>query len=78
MEFVLSYIIDVNVDPKHPEFVAEFTDVYVHDGLVRDNKLWAAAIYEGGVYVYDVTDKNDFTLLVNTESINTLFLIEPE
>ena len=58
-----AHIIDVNVDPKHPEFVAEFTDVYVHDGLVRDNKLWAAAIYEGGVYVYDVTDKNDFVLL---------------
>ncbi len=58
-----AYILDLNVDPKHPEYVAELNSIYIHDGFVRNDTLWASCIYEGNFEVFDVSNKSDIILL---------------
>ncbi|MBK8345553.1 MAG: hypothetical protein IPL12_21075 [Bacteroidetes bacterium] len=36
---------------------------YIHDGFVNNDTLWAACIYSGGVYVFDVSDKSAIDLI---------------
>lgn len=52
-----AYIVDLNLDPMHPIFLSEINSVYIHDGYVRGDTLWAAAVYEGALHVFDVSDK---------------------
>lgn len=58
-----AYIVDLNADPELPEYVSEITSQYIHDGFVRNDTLWAACIYSGGVYVFDVSDKSAIELI---------------
>lgn len=48
---------DVSIDPLNPEYLGEFQDYYLHDGMVRGDTLWGAAIWEGVVAAIDVADK---------------------
>ncbi|MEZ5014348.1 MAG: choice-of-anchor B family protein [Chitinophagales bacterium] len=53
-----AYILDLNIDPASPVLVGELTGTYLHDGYVRGDTLWGAAIYEDQLQVYDVSDKS--------------------
>lgn len=58
-------ILDLNQDPMNPVEVGRFNDYYIHDGFVRGDTLWAAAVYEGFVSVIDVSDKANPTVLAS-------------
>jgi choice-of-anchor B domain-containing protein len=40
-------IFDVSIDPTRPKFVGQWTGRYVHDGTIRNDTLYAAAINNG-------------------------------
>ncbi len=44
-------------DPWNPLLEGVYNQNYVHDGFVKDNKIYAAEIYKGVFNVIDVTDK---------------------
>jgi hypothetical protein len=51
-------------DPEHPAFVSQYTaGNYIHDCFVRKDTMYAAAIYDVGVEIVDVTDKSYPALL---------------
>ena len=51
-------IFSLRNDPTNPEYVGQFEPQYVHDSFVRNDTLYAAAIYSGGgLYVVNVQDK---------------------
>jgi len=56
-------IIDVNTDPGNPMFVSAAPAIYSHDVYVRGNKMFASEIYAGNLSIYDVSDKQNITLL---------------
>ena len=57
-------------DPKAPVELGQFTDFYLHDGMVRGDTLWGGAVYKGQLAVIDVTDKAKPTLLAVQETPN--------
>ncbi len=44
-------------DPENPLFTGEYAGNYIHDSFVRNDTIFAAAIYGVGVDIIDVTDK---------------------
>jgi choice-of-anchor B domain-containing protein len=58
--------IDVT-DPGNPQYAGAGAAVYSHDVYARDNKAYSSEIYDGQFAIYDITDKNDITL-VGTQS----------
>ena len=58
-----AYMVDLNADPEHPEFIGTYTGKYFHDGFVRNDTLWAAEIFEGRFEVFDISDKTSFVSL---------------
>ncbi len=51
-------IFSLREDPTNPVYVGEFEPTYVHDAYVRNDTLYAAAIFSGGgLYVVDVQNK---------------------
>ena len=61
-------ILDVHTDPMNPAHLGTFSDFYLHDGMVRGDTLWGAAIYEGNFYVIDVSDKSNPLILNNGQA----------
>lgn len=57
---------DVSQDPENPVYLGVFDDYYLHDGMVRGDTLWGAAIHEGVVAAIDVSDKSDPVILGST------------
>lgn len=53
------FVIFSLVDPINPLFQSAFTSHYIHDCFVRNDTLFAAAIYGGGVFFVDVTIKTE-------------------
>jgi len=51
--------LDVNSNPTNPIYLGNWDDEYIHDGMVRGDTLWAGCIYEGKIYVIDVSDKSN-------------------
>ena len=51
--------LDVNIDPIAPHYLGEWNDYYIHDGMARGDTLYAGCIYEGELYIIDVSDKNN-------------------
>lgn len=49
-------ILDVHTDPLNPTIVAEFDNWYVHDGVVRNDTMYLAHIYEGFFSLVDISD----------------------
>ena len=51
--------LDVVTDPINPIFLGEWSDFYVHDGMARGDTMYVGCIYEGDLYVVDVSDKTN-------------------
>ena len=58
-------IYDLNLDPMNPVELGEFDTWYCHDGVVRNDTLYAAHIYDGIFSLVDVTVKSNPILLGN-------------
>lgn len=56
-------IVDFFTDPANPAVVAVGPPVYAHDIYARDNKMYASEIYEGRMAIYDISDKQNISLL---------------
>ncbi len=59
-------ILDLNNDPMNPTVAGLFNDYYLHDGMVRGDTLWGAAVYEGVMSAIDVSDKSNPVILGST------------
>ena len=55
-------------DPWNPEFAGLFDDIYVHDGYVRGDTVWACHIYDGFFAPINVADKANPVSLVQQET----------
>ena len=51
--------LDVDTDPINPLFLGEWDDFYVHDGMARGDTMYVGCIYEGDLYVVDVSNKSN-------------------
>ncbi len=52
-------IFSLHNDPTSPEFAGTFEPQYIHDSYVRNDTLYASAIYPGGgLYVVNIQKKN--------------------
>ncbi len=51
-------ILDLNGNPNSPVEVGRYNNYYLHDGFVRGDTLWGAAINDGFFVVIDVTTKS--------------------
>ena len=58
-------IYDLNVDPLNPVEIGEFDTWYCHDGVVRNDTLYAAHIYDGIFTLIDVSNKSNPVLMGN-------------
>ncbi|MEZ4960018.1 MAG: choice-of-anchor B family protein [Saprospiraceae bacterium] len=63
-------ILDVFSTPGTPIFVGAGPSVYAHDVYARDNKMYASEIYGGKLSIYDVSDKQNVTLLASQQTPN--------
>jgi choice-of-anchor B domain-containing protein len=50
-------VLDLNDDPMDPTTIGIYEDNYLHDGVVRGDTLWGAAVNNGEMQVIDVSDK---------------------
>lgn len=48
--------LDLAANPTDPTFLGAKTHMYYHDGFVRGDTMWAAAIYNGHMEVWNVAD----------------------
>ena len=62
--------LDLTIDPINPIYVGEWDDYYVHDGMARGDTLYLGCIYEGDMYVVDVSDKANPQNLGNVSTPN--------
>lgn len=66
-----SVIANLN-DPWNPVYEGHTPGTYVHDGYVRNDRLYSAHIYDGYFSVFDVTNKSNPVLLA-TQNTPTNF-----
>lgn len=50
-------MLDLTADPMDPTPIGIYDEAYLHDGVVRGDTLWGAAVNIGELQVIDVTDK---------------------
>ena len=50
--------LDLNANPVNPTYLGNWNEHYVHDGMVRNDTLWAACVYYGSAFCIDVSDKS--------------------
>jgi choice-of-anchor B domain-containing protein len=51
--------LDVAADALAPHYLGEWDDYYIHDGMTRGDTMYAGCIYEGELYIVDVSDKTN-------------------
>ena len=51
--------LDVDTDPLNPIYLGEWSDFYVHDGMTRGDTMYLGCVYEGDLYVVDVSNKSN-------------------
>ena len=51
--------LDVDANPMNPVYLGEWSEEYIHDGMVRGDTLYAGCIYTGKVFIVDVSDKSN-------------------
>ena len=51
-------------DPENPVEVGAWEDSYFHDGFVKNDTLYGCDIYNGSLYIIDVSDKTNPTTMV--------------
>ncbi|MBI1191936.1 MAG: choice-of-anchor B family protein [Bacteroidetes bacterium] len=61
-------MLDLNADPWNPTLAGVYNAQYVHDGFVRDNKLWTAEIYTGNFALVDVSVKASPIILATQQT----------
>ena len=61
---------DLQSSPESPIYLGNYSGSYFHDGMVRGDTLWGAAIYNGEFSVVDVSDKSDPVLLATQSTPN--------
>lgn len=64
-------IFDLNNDPWNPTYVGIWDTYYLHDGMVRGDTLWGAAINEGEYVVVDVAKKDSAYLMASKATPNS-------
>ena len=64
--------LDVDANPINPVYLGEWSDEYIHDGMVRGDTMYAGCINAGELFVVDVSNKNNPTTL-GTHSTPTNF-----
>ena len=62
--------LDLTTDPINPTYLGEWDDYYVHDGMARGDTLYLGCIYNGDMYVVDVSDKANPQNLGNVSTPN--------
>lgn len=65
-------ILDLNSDPYNPTYVGQYGNIYVHDGYVDNDTLYAGHIYDGFFRIVDCTNKTNPVVLA-TQSTPTNF-----
>lgn len=53
-------------DPWNPTVAGAYTSHYIHDGIVRNNKMYAGEIYGGNFAIVDVSSKTN-PVILNTQ-----------
>ncbi len=56
-------MLDLSASPTNPVELGVFDQHYLHDGMVRGDTLWGAAIYQGYFSVIDVSNKSSPVLI---------------
>ena len=51
--------LDVAANAIDPVYLGEWADEYIHDGMVRGDTMYAGCIYQGELYIVDVSDKSN-------------------
>jgi len=51
--------LDVDANPTNPVYLGEWSDQYIHDGMVRGDTMYAGCISAGEMYIVDVSDKSN-------------------
>jgi len=51
--------LDVNANAIAPIYLGEWAGEYIHDGMARGDTLYAGCIYQGAMYIIDVSDKTN-------------------
>ncbi|MEE2699753.1 MAG: choice-of-anchor B family protein [Bacteroidota bacterium] len=51
--------LDVNANPTNPVYLGDWDNYYIHDGMARGDTMYVGCIYEGKMYVVDVSDKSN-------------------
>ena len=51
--------LDVDANPTNPVYLGEWSDEYIHDGMVRGDTMYAGCIYAGKVFIVDVSNKTN-------------------
>lgn len=64
--------LDVAANPINPHYIGEWSDEYIHDGMVRGDTLYAGCIYTGDLHIIDVSDKNN-PITIGTHPTPSLF-----
>jgi len=64
-------MLDLTNDPKAPIELGRFNSYYLHDGMVRGDTLWGAAINSGVFVVVDVSNKSSTTVLATQATPST-------
>ena len=52
-------MLDVDTDPENPAELGNYDSLYLHDGYVRDDILYGAAVFDGTLQILDVSDKQN-------------------
>ncbi|MFN0157186.1 MAG: LVIVD repeat-containing protein [Bacteroidota bacterium] len=52
-------------NPENPTYAGEYQPAYIHDSYVRNDTIYAAAIYGQGVYIANISNKSSPQLMGN-------------
>ena len=55
--------LDVDANPMNPVYLGQWSDEYIHDGMVRGDTMYAGCIQAGKVFIVDVSDKSNPTTI---------------
>ena len=63
--------LDLNADPINPTYLGNWNEHYIHDGMVRNDTLWAACVYYGSAFCIDVSDKSSPNTITSVNTPNS-------
>ena len=63
--------LDVAANAINPVYLGQWDDEYIHDGMVRGDTLYAGCIYTGDLYIIDVSNKANASVLGTHPTTNS-------